>query len=82
MVVLAYLSTKRSKLRSFLSNQIFNRHSMHMSIRKLSRRMSKIVTDKRQSQLSEPIVWPLCHSQKGQFLSQEEVGGIVVIKHH
>ena len=42
--------------------------------------MSKIVTDKRQSQLSEPIVWPLRHSQKGQFLSQEEVGGIVVIK--
>ena len=27
----------------------------------------KIVTDKHQNQLSEPIVWPLRHSQKGQF---------------
>ena len=27
----------------------------------------KIVTDKRQNQLSEPIVWPLRRSQKGQF---------------
>ena len=28
---------------------------------------SKIVTDKRQDQLSESIVWPLRHSQTGQF---------------
>ena len=27
----------------------------------------KIVTDKRHNQLSEPIVWPLRRSQKGQF---------------
>ena len=27
----------------------------------------KIVTDKRQNQSSESIVWPLRHSQKGQF---------------
>ena len=27
----------------------------------------KFVTDKRQNQLSEPIVWPLRRSQKGQF---------------
>ena len=27
----------------------------------------KIVTEKRQNQLSEPIVWPLHQSQKGQF---------------
>ena len=27
----------------------------------------KIVTDKRKNQLSEPIVWPLSHIQKGQF---------------
>ena len=27
----------------------------------------KVVTDKRQNQLSESIVWPLRHSLKGQF---------------
>ena len=27
----------------------------------------KIVTDKRQNKLSESIVWPLRHCQKGQF---------------
>ena len=38
------------------------------------------VTDKRQNQLSESIVWPLLHSQRGKFHSQEEVDGIDGIK--
>ena len=46
-----------------IKNQIFNRHSMPLSVRKMSRR----ITDKRQNQVSESIVRPLRHSQKGQF---------------
>ena len=34
----------------------------------------KIVTDKRQNQLSEPIFWPLRPSQKGQFSLTGRVG--------
>ena len=30
---------------------------------------TKIVTDRRQNQLSEPIVWSLRHSQNGQFIT-------------
>ena len=40
----------------------------------------KIVTDTRQNQLSEPIDWPLRHSQKGQVSLTEEVDRIDGIK--
>ena len=40
----------------------------------------KLVTDKRQNQLSEPIVWPLRCSQKGQFSLTGRGDGIDGIK--
>ena len=41
-------------------NQISNRHSLPMSVRKMTQQIVpiKIVKDKRQYELSEPIAWP------------------------
>ena len=44
-------------------NQFFNRHYMPLS----ATNCTKIVTDKRQNQLSDPKVWSLRRSQKGLF---------------
>ena len=51
-----------------IKNQIFNRHSLPLCVLKdVPLNCLKIVTDKRQNQLSEPIDWPLSHSRKWQF---------------
>ena len=51
-----------------IKNQVFNRHSLPLSVRKMSRRIVlRLSQTNAKNQLSEPIDWPLRHSQKGQF---------------
>ena len=61
-----------------IKNQVFNIQSKFLGVRKISRRIVQIVTDKQQHTLSQPIGWSLLHIF-GHFLSQEESGGIDVI---
>ena len=53
----------------------FQSSFMPLSVRKMPRRIwLKIITEKRQNQLSELIVWPLRRSKKGLF-SLTRIGG-------
>ena len=51
-----------------IKNQIFNRHSMPWSVRKMSRRIvQRLSQTNSKKQFSELVVWSLRQSQKGQF---------------
>ena len=61
--------------------QIFNRHPMLLRVIKMSRQIvQRLLPDKCHNKLFEPIGWSLLHSQNGQFLSKDAVGGINRIK--
>ena len=62
--------------------QIFNRHFMPFSVRKMSRRIFKDCHRQTPNLLSESIVWLLRHSQTGQFFSHRRWMELMGFKHH
>ena len=65
-----------------IKNQMFNRHSMLLSVRKIFRLMVQRLpqTNAKTGWLSEYKGGSLLHSQNRQLSPQEEVGGIDGIK--
>ena len=64
-----------------VKNQIINRHSLPLSIKKMSSRIFfKDFTDKRKISCLNPFSGHYATAKRGTFLSQEEVDGIDRIK--
>ena len=64
-----------------IKNQIFNRHSMPLSVRKMSRQiLSRLSQINAKTSSLNLLSGHYATAKRGNFLSQEEVGGISGIK--